>query len=72
MDPEPWMGTRPCMPDMKPVFGPVPGVPGMWCAFEHGHQGFTLGPVTGELLVAMMTGGTLRVDVRPFSPARFA
>jgi D-amino-acid dehydrogenase len=72
VDPEPWMGTRPCMPDMKPVFGAVPGVPGMWCAFGHGHQGFTLGPVTGELLAAMMTGGTPRVDVQPFSPGRFA
>lgn len=71
VDPEPWMGTRPCMPDMKPVFGPVPSVPGLWCAFGHGHQGFTLGPVTGELLAAMMTGATPRVDVRPFSPDRF-
>ncbi|MDP2986006.1 FAD-binding oxidoreductase, partial [Hydrogenophaga sp.] len=71
VDTEPWMGTRPCMPDMKPVFGAVPGVPGMWCAFGHGHQGFTLGPVTGELLAAMMTGATPRVDVRPFSPGRF-
>lgn len=71
VDAEPWMGTRPCMPDMKPVFGAVPGVPGLWCAFGHGHQGFTLGPVTGELLAAMMTGGTPRVDVRPFSPERF-
>jgi len=71
VDPEPWMGTRPCMPDMKPVFGPVPGVPGMWCAFGHGHQGFTLGPVTGELLAAMMTGATPRVDVQPFLPGRF-
>lgn len=69
---EPWMGTRPCMPDMKPVFGAVPAVPGLWCAFGHGHQGFTLGPITGELLAAMMTGATPRVDVRPFSPDRFA
>lgn len=72
VDPEPWMGTRPCLPDMKPVFGAVPSVPGLWCAFGHGHQGFTLGPVTGELLAAMMTGAAPRVDVRPFSPARFA
>lgn len=72
VDPEPWMGTRPCMPDMKPVFGAVPGVANMWCAFGHGHQGFTLGPVTGELLAAMMSGATPRVDVRPFSPSRFA
>ena len=72
VEPEPWMGTRPCMPDMKPVFGAVPSVPGLWCAFGHGHQGFTLGPVTGELLAAMMTGATPRVDVRPFSPDRFS
>jgi len=71
VDAEPWMGTRPCMPDMKPVFGAVPSVAGMWCAFGHGHQGFTLGPVTGELLAAMMTGNAPRVDVRPFSPGRF-
>jgi D-amino-acid dehydrogenase len=71
VDPEPWMGTRPCMPDMKPVFGAVPDVPGMWCAFGHGHQGFTLGPITGELLAAMMTGAAPRVDVGPFSPGRF-
>jgi D-amino-acid dehydrogenase len=69
---EAWMGTRPCLPDMKPVFGAVPAVQRLWCAFGHGHQGFTLGPVTGELLAAMMAGDTPRVDVEPFSPARFA
>lgn len=69
---EPWMGTRPCLPDMKPVFGPVPAVDRLWCAFGHGHQGFTLGPITGELLAAMMIGETPRVDIRPFSPARFS
>ncbi|MDR7093744.1 NAD(P)/FAD-dependent oxidoreductase [Hydrogenophaga laconesensis] len=68
---EPWMGTRPCLPDMKPVFGPVPAVDRLWCAFGHGHQGFTLGPITGELLAAMMTGEAPRVAVEPFSPARF-
>ncbi len=69
---EPWMGTRPCLPDMKPVFGPVPAVDRLWCAFGHGHQGFTLGPITGELLAAMMTGDTPSVDAGPFSPARFS
>ncbi len=71
VDREPWMGTRPCMPDMLPVFGAVPDVPGLWCAFGHGHQGFTLGPITGELLADMVMGTPPRVDVRPFSPARF-
>jgi len=71
LDARPWMGARPCMPDMKPVFGAVPGQDRLWCAFGHGHQGFTLGPITGELLAAQMTGTTPRVDVTPFSPARF-
>jgi len=71
LNPQPWAGARPCMPDMKPVFGAVPGQSQLWCAFGHAHQGFTLGPITGELLAAMMTGDTPRVDVTPFSPARF-
>jgi len=71
LEPQPWMGTRPCLPDMKPVFGAVPGNENLWCAFGHGHQGFTLGPITGELLAAQMTGTVPRVDVAPFSPARF-
>jgi len=71
LNPQPWMGSRPCMPDMKPVFGALPGTHHLWCAFGHGHQGFTLGPITGELLAAQITGATPRVDVAPFSPARF-
>jgi len=71
LNPQSWVGARPCMPDMKPVFGAVPGQSQLWCAFGHAHQGFTLGPITGELLAAQMTGETPRVDVTPFSPARF-
>jgi len=72
LEAQPWMGARPCLPDMKPVFGALPGHPNLWCAFGHGHQGFTLGPITGELLAAQMTGANPRVDVTPFSPARWA
>jgi len=71
LNPRPWVGARPCMPDMKPVFGAVPGHTQLWCAFGHAHQGFTLGPITGELLAAHMTGAKPRVDITPFSPARF-
>lgn len=72
VDNETWSGRRPCFPDMKPVIGKVPGVEGMWCAFGHGHQGFTLGPATGMLLAQMMTGAATRIDVTPFTPARWA
>jgi D-amino-acid dehydrogenase len=70
VDQQPWKGTRPCMPDMKPVIGQIPSINGMWCAFGHGHQGFTLGPATGELLAAMMTGRKPQIDMTPFSPGR--
>lgn len=67
----PWIGVRPCMPDMLPAIGPMPGQPGAWCAFGHGHQGLTLGPTTGRLLAEMMSGEQPFTDPSPYSPARF-
>ena len=71
VEPIPWAGTRPCMPDMLPVIGPVRTQPGLWLHFGHGHQGFTLGPATGRLLAEMMTGETPFVDPAPFRPERY-
>jgi D-amino-acid dehydrogenase len=71
LDPAPWLGARPCTPDMKPVIGRAPAHPGLWFAFGHAHQGFTLGPVTGRLLAEMMTGDVPVVDPRPFAAERF-
>ncbi|WP_101674427.1 NAD(P)/FAD-dependent oxidoreductase [Alloalcanivorax mobilis] len=71
LDPQPWMGARPCTPDMKPVIGPAPGLPGLWLAFGHGHQGFTMGPITGKLLGQMMDGEPAEVDMAPYRADRF-
>jgi D-amino-acid dehydrogenase len=71
MDAEPWMGARPCTPDMLPIIGAAPGQPGAWYAFGHAHQGLTLGPTTGRLLAAMMTGDTPFTDPAPYRPERF-
>ncbi|RBP79601.1 FAD-binding oxidoreductase [Marinomonas rhizomae] len=51
-----WMGTRPCMPDMLPLVGEAPNHKGLWFHFGHGHQGFTLGPTTSELLAQVIEG----------------
>ncbi|KAA0013594.1 FAD-binding oxidoreductase [Billgrantia pellis] len=67
----PWRGARPCLPDMKPVIGPAPRHPGLWLAFGHGHQGFTMGPVTGRVVAEMMEGEPTAVDMRPFRADRF-
>lgn len=72
VDREPWLGRRPCLPDMLPAIGPVPGHQGLWLDCGHHHLGFTLGPVTGRLLAEMMTGEATFTDPAPYRPQRFA
>ncbi len=67
----PWMGVRPCTPDMLPVIGKMPGQATLWCAFGHAHQGLTLGPTTGRLLAEMMTGEAPFIDPEPYRAERF-
>jgi len=71
LDAEPWLGRRPCTPDMMPVIGPAPRHDGLWFAFGHAHHGLTLGPITGRLIAEMMTGAPTVVDPRPFRAGRF-
>jgi D-amino-acid dehydrogenase len=67
----PWMGSRPCFADSRPVLGRAPGHPGLWLAYGHAHWGLTLGPVTGRLLAEMMTGATPFCDPAPYGAERF-
>jgi D-amino-acid dehydrogenase len=67
----PWMGARPCLPDMLPVIGRAPRHNGLWFDFGHQHHGLTLGPATGRLLAEMMTGETPFADPTPFAVERF-
>ncbi|GLH76334.1 oxidoreductase [Bradyrhizobium sp. SSBR45G] len=71
VEPEPWLGTRPCMPDMLPVVGQAARHKGLWLHFGHGHQGFTLGPATGRILAELMSGEAPSVDATACAPARF-
>jgi D-amino-acid dehydrogenase len=71
LDNEPWMGARPCTPDMLPVIGPAPKHANLWFAFGHAHHGLTLGAVTGRLVAEMITGEALFVDPAPYSASRF-
>jgi D-amino-acid dehydrogenase len=71
VDAKPWMGARPCLPDMLPVIGRAPGHAGLWFDFGHQHHGLTLGPATGRLLAEMMTGETPFADPTPFAVERF-
>jgi len=70
-DPQPWLGRRPCLPDMLPIIGPAARHKGLWLDFGHHHLGLTLGPISGRLLAEMMTGEKPSIDPRPYSGARF-
>jgi D-amino-acid dehydrogenase len=71
IDASPWLGLRPCTPDMRPVIGSAERHPGLWFAFGHAHHGLTLGPVTGRLLGELMSGEAGFTDAMPYRVGRF-
>ncbi|AYC99736.1 FAD-binding oxidoreductase [Neorhizobium sp. NCHU2750] len=71
LDAEPWMGARPCTPDMMPAIGKAPRHEGLWFAFGHAHHGLTLGAVTGQLIAEAMTGARTLIDISAYRPERF-
>ena len=69
---EVWRGLRPLSPDTLPIIGRPRGHDGVILASGHGMLGVSLGPVTGEAVAALVAGTTPAVDLRPYSPDRFA
>jgi D-amino-acid dehydrogenase len=72
LDAEPWLGNRPCTPDMMPIIGPAPKHRNLWFSFGHAHHGLTLAAVTGRMVAEMVSGQKVFVDPTPFAPARFS
>jgi D-amino-acid dehydrogenase len=70
-DAVPWMGHRPITPDSLPVIGQAPRHRNVIFAFGHGQLGFTMGPVTGEIVAALVAGREPDIDVVPYRPDRF-
>ena len=71
VDEETWLGSRPCLPDSRPVIGRAPGLGGLWLAIGHAHWGLTLGPATGRMIAQMMVGETPFCDPAPYRAERF-
>jgi D-amino-acid dehydrogenase len=71
VDDKPWMGARPCLPDMRPVIGEAPRHKGLWFNFGHAHHGLTLAASSGRLVSELMTGEAPFANPAPFSAARF-
>ena len=66
-----WRGARPTLPDSLPMIGEAPRHPGLWLAFGNQHLGFSTGPITGEIVAALVCGETPPVDPAPFRPGRY-
>ena len=67
----PWMGARPCLPDMLPVLGKAGRHSGLWFNFGHAHHGLTLAGSSAQLLAEMMAGETPYTDPAPYALERF-
>ena len=71
LDPQPWMGSRPCTADMLPIVGPAPAHQGLWFCFGHAHHGLTQAASSGRLLAEMISGRETYIDPRPYRVDRF-
>ncbi|MFJ2553356.1 NAD(P)/FAD-dependent oxidoreductase [Microbacterium sp. NPDC087591] len=69
---EEWVGARPMTADGMPLLGSPAGRPEILVAAGHNMHGLSLGPVTGEVLGALVAGRSPRIegsrlDLRPFA-----
>lgn len=68
-----YTGVYDCSPDLQPLLGPVPQVPGLHVAAGFSGHGFKLSPAVGEMMAeSIVTGRTSLVDIAFFDPNRFA
>ncbi len=66
-----WLGSRPTLPDSRPIIGEAPRHRGLWLAFGHQHIGLSTAPGTAAVLGALMFGDAPPIDPAPFRPERF-
>ncbi len=68
---EAWTGLRPAADDLMPVIGASPSVPNVFYAGGHFRSGILLSSLTGEVIADLVQGRSPKVDLTPFTPARF-
>jgi glycine oxidase len=64
-----WSGLRPASADALPYIGGT-SVGGLWLCSGHFRNGVLLAPLSAEIVVALVTGGTVPVDMTALSPSR--
>lgn len=66
-----WAGHRPILPDSLPIIAASTNYENAFLAFGHSHIGFTLGPLTGELVADLTAGRPPALDLATFAVDRF-
>jgi D-amino-acid dehydrogenase len=65
------VGLRPWSADDFPILGAIPGTTNAFVATGHGANGLLCGPISGAAVADLILGKEPRLDLAPFSPARF-
>lgn len=72
LDREPWVGSRPTLPDSFPMIGGATRHDGIWFNFGHQHIGMSTSTGSAEILADLMDGDlSPDIDHKAFSPDRF-
>lgn len=66
-----WGGIIDSTPDLVPVMGPAPSLPGLFIATGFSGHGFGIGPGSGEMIAQMINGEIPHIDPHPFRLDRF-
>jgi len=67
-----WSGLRPCSPDGLPYLGRFARYANLSVATGHGMMGLSLGPITGQLMAAILSDEKPSIDLRLLDPNRYA
>ena len=67
-----WLGFRPTLPDAMPIIGQSEKNKNVFYAFGHQHIGWTLGAVTGKVIMELVQDRKPNFDISAFSPNRFS
>lgn len=66
-----WSGLRPMTPDLLPLLGTDPDFPSLIYACGHSKNGILMGPITGDVIANLCSGGAIGYDLSPFDISRF-
>src|SRR5262249_23010157 len=65
-----WCGLRPCSPDGLPYVGRTKAFANLSVATGHAMMGLSLGPVTGQLMAAVLSDERPPLEIHQLSPDR--